>query len=222
MWKKLLSFLGRKTTADAGSAAFNAVKAQVEKVLGLRLNTDSDRDEHGEEVLQVLQCLDAGIEAVRQRANGYPANPISADVWLTGAGYGNLACALTHHFKTAGWLKREENASALWAKATLTVCAHYHHMVGPAMLANADCHDRLGNVERSSQMYAAIVNDFAFLLNDWVNQTEAPANENRVALESLQTAVERLVARGTTVSGTHDLLSLQSLSKNILSRSTTT
>jgi hypothetical protein len=92
-------------------------------------------------------------------------------------------------------------------------------MVGPAMLANADCHDRLGNIERSSRMYAGVITDFAFLLDGWMNRTEAPIGDDRLALESLQTATERLIARGTTRLDELDLVSLQSQIQSVLSRS---
>ncbi|MEZ6058028.1 MAG: hypothetical protein R3C01_15115 [Planctomycetaceae bacterium] len=169
-------------------------------------------------VLNTLRHLDAEVENVRQQANGYPANSISALVWVNGAGYGNLACALTHHFRNAGWLKREENASALWAKATLSVCSHYHHMVGPAMLANADCHDRLGNTERATLMYEGVVKDFAFIADNWLNDSDPPHDVDRLALESLQTAMERLLSRGARDLDGIDISRLQSQVLQILSR----
>jgi hypothetical protein len=197
---------------------FDTIKAEVEGILRLDFSSEASRDSNGELVLNVLRHLDSEVENVRQQANGYPANPISALVWMNGAGYGNLACALTHHFRNAGWLKLEENASALWAKATLAVCSHYHHMVGPAMLANADCHDRLGNSELATQMYGGVVKDFAFIADDWLNETDAPSDDDCLALESLQAATERLLSRGINDLDGINLISLQSHTKTILSR----
>jgi hypothetical protein len=197
---------------------FETIKSEVESILRLDLASDAAREANGDLVLNVLRHLDADIERVGRQANGYPANPISALVWMNGAGYGNLACALTHHFREAGWLKREENASALWAKATLAVCSHYHHMVGPAMLANADCHDRLANAARATQMYSGVVKDFAFLADDWLSETESPGDEDRLALESLQTATERLLSRGILELDGIQLPVLQSQISQILSR----
>jgi hypothetical protein len=166
MWKLIRSLLGGTPTEKPQAVPqtsqkpqidFDTIKSEVEHILELDFNSESARESHGELVLNALRHLDAEIESVRQQAKGYPANPVSALVWMNGAGYGNLACALTHHFRIAGWLKREENANALWAKATLAVCSHYHHMVGPAMLANADCHNRLGNTDRAMQMYGGVV-----------------------------------------------------------------
>jgi hypothetical protein len=205
-------------SAKTGLPNFETVQREARAILELDLQSDESRQQHEETVMRALRHMDAQIETVRRKANGYPARPISAEVWISGAGYADLACALTEHFRTARWLAREENASALWAKATLAVCSHYHHLVGPAMLANADCHDRLGNLERSSQMYAGIIKDFAFFLERWIDETEAPGEETRISLESLQTAVERLVARGTARLDSRDLVVLQSQIASVLSR----
>ncbi|MFO0879031.1 MAG: hypothetical protein U0840_16940 [Gemmataceae bacterium] len=217
MWKWIRSLFGGAVASKA-PIDFETLKAEVESVLRLDLASDAAREANGDLVLNVLRRLDSEVESVSQQANGYPANPISALVWMNGAGYGNLACALTHQFRAAGWLKREENASALWAKATLAVCSHYHHMVGPAMIANADCHDRLGNAARATQMYGGVVKDFAFIVDNWFNESESPSDEDRLALESLQTATERLLSRGTQALDGIDLSALQSKIDNILSR----
>lgn len=228
MWKLIRSFFGSTPDAATAQAAtrisaptqmeFDTIKAEVEGILKLDLSSEVARESNGELVLNALRHLGAEVENVRQQANGYPANPISSLVWMNGVGYGNLACALTHHFRNAGWLKREENASALWAKATLAVCSHYHHMVGPAMLANADCHDRLGNADRATQMYGGVVKDFALIADNWLNDTDAPSDEDRLALESLQTATERLLSRDVAELDGIDLVSLQSQTQAILSR----
>lgn len=228
MWKLIRSFLGgaptdaRPQTSPSSSERphvdYETIKAEVEGILRLDLSSEAARDSNGDLVLSVLQHLDAEVENIRQQANGYPANPISGLVWLNGAGYGNLASALTHHFRNAGWLKREEHASALWAKATLAVCSHYHHMVGPAMLANAACHDRLGNTERATQMYGGVVKDFASIAHEWIDEAESPSDENRVALESLQMATERLLSRGITDLDGIDLPALNSQVQDVLSR----
>lgn len=198
--------------------SFDAIKADVERVLQLDLSSDVARQEHGESVLTVLRTLDAEIENIRQQANGYPENPISALVWINGAGFGNLASALTGHFQNAGWLKREEDASALWAKVTLAVCSHYHHMVGPAMLANADCHERLGNTDRAVQMYGCVVKDFSFIADDWANESGSPADEDRMALESLEAAAQRLLANGINNLDGIDVRAIQQQAELVLSR----
>lgn len=216
MWKKLLAKFG----FEPKPAFCVETKAEVEAILKLDFSTESARKEHGKRVLAVLNRMLAEITTVEKRANGYPHNSIKADVWFAGVDYSNLACALTEHFKKAGWLKREENASALWAKAVLSTCAHYHHMVGPAMIANADCNDRLGNMERSTDLYESVVSDFVDLLEDEPDGTRELSDDEATALKALETATERLLKRGKHKVKDIDLSSVQSRVKKVLGRQT--
>lgn len=153
------------------------------------------RESEDEAVIAVLERLDKEIESIRTQANSYPDGSIPALVWLSGTGYADLCRRLTLHFREADWLAREENASALWARATLAVCSHYHHMVGPAMLANAGCQERLGNAERAAKMYRAVVADFEFLLEGDFTEITIDG-DRRIAIESLRNAVVRLLDIG--------------------------
>lgn len=222
MWKKLSSLFQRKTEASVAPAVFAEIKANVEAILQLDVVSDANRRKYGPQVLAVLQQLEAEIERVRLQAGDYPANPIAANVWLDGAGYANLSWALTHHFKQSGWLKQEHNASLLWAKATMAVCSHYHHLVGPAMIAHADCLDRLGNGDRAAQMYVSVVQDFScFVLDDSNHEAEGPSEEDRIAIESLKTAAERLLATGMSHVGPISLATAISRAGEILARNNT-
>lgn len=175
------------------------------------------REAYGGQVLNVLERLNAEIERVRVQAGGYPATTIAGDVWFDGVGYANLASALTQHFNKAGWLKHEHNASLLWAKATLAVCSHYHHLVGPAMIANADCQERLGNAGRA-QMYAGVAQDFLVVLDGCDEDADSPTDDNRIAIESLRTAVVRLLAMGENEAGSISLAGVLSRADEVLSR----
>ncbi len=62
------------------------------------------------------------------------------------------------------------------------------------MLANSDCQERLGNVDRATHMYRAVVGDFEFLLDDYTEgETVELDEDSRTAIESLDTAVSRLL-----------------------------
>ncbi len=197
---------------------YDATKSEVDKVLNLDLSSVEAREEHGDFVMTVIHKLDVEIENISQQSGNYPSNPISALVWMDGTTYTALTSALTTHFREAGWLDREENASMLWAKVVLSVCSHYHHMVGPAMLANADCHERLGNSQRAVQMYSGLVQDFAFIADDWAGKTDSPTDEDRLALESLHTAAKRLIANDVNELEGADIVAIQIQTESILSR----
>ena len=197
MLNALKSLLGRLRNRGDSDPVLDEARALVDELLMQDFSDRSERKSKDENVIAVRRRLDKEIESIKEQASGYyPNGTISALVWFSGAGYANLCRQLTLHFRKADWLAREENASALWAKATLAVCSHYHHMVGPAMLANADCQERLGNTDKAAMMYRAVVADFEFLLDN--DLAENPVDEDeRTAIESLRTALRRLLAIGT-------------------------
>ncbi|GAB5407089.1 MAG: hypothetical protein Aurels2KO_53200 [Aureliella sp.] len=182
------------------------------------LRSADARDEHADFVLETLRELNSDIDKVGDAAGDYPNGVISGDAWLTGAGYASHAQALTHHFADNQWLEHEANSSGLWAKATLAVCSHYHHMVGPAMNANADCCRRLGDVDRAVQMWSGVVKDFTFLLDGYDDDPDGPYEDDRVALESLREACVALQSAGNDTVDSLNLGELISKTDAILSR----
>ena len=215
MWNALKSVLKRLRDRSQSDPEFEEVKGLVEDVLSRDYSSPLERKEQDARVIGVIERLNKEIESIRTQAKGYPDGSISGPVWLRGAGYANLCRQLTLHFRKADWLKREENASALWARATLAVCSHYHHMVGPAMLANADCQERLGSADRAAQMYNAIVADFEFLTEG--DFSEGPIDEDeRTALESLRTALRRLLKIGPSAEEKERLEQMRSTVEGIL------
>jgi hypothetical protein len=174
-------------------------RAETEKFLQIDFSSGATRDAHTALVYSTLDQIDSEI--------GTGMN------WIEGAGYSELAHALTIHFRNAGWLKGENRASALWAKSTLAVCSHYHHLVGPPMIAHADCQERLGNSDQAAQLYGCVVKDFALIANEWKKDRGFPSNDEKIALKSLKTAIERLLSNDIT---TVDNIDLKSLKRRVL------
>jgi hypothetical protein len=166
----------------------------VNAVLRLDISDPDARAQHKADIFALLVDIDRRIDWIKANANGYPNGTISADVWFAGYRMAALGERLTEYFKAAGWLSNESNAANLWAKATLSVCSHYHNMVGPAMLAVADCAERLGEPDEAIRSYRAIVADFAWLADEWTEEAVAPLEDERIALSCLKTAAERLIA----------------------------
>lgn len=181
-------------TPSREDAIDQALADRVNAVLELDLSDRETREPHRENIFALLVDIDRRIDWVEANANGYPNGTISASVWFVGCRMAALGERLTEHFKAAGWLGNESNAANLWAKATLSVCSHYHHMVGPAMLAVADCAERLGKPEEAIRSYQAVVADFAWLADEWTEETVAPPEDQWLALSCLKTAAERLLA----------------------------
>jgi hypothetical protein len=79
------------------------------------------------------------------------------------------------------------------------------------MIANADCNDRLGNGERSTDLYESVVSDFVGLLDDLPE-----GDEGIIALKALETATDHLLKRGKNKVENIDLLSVQARVKKAL------
>lgn len=168
--------------------------AGLKSMLVTDFSDPATREAQHDAVYETLAAVDAHLNDIKDRANGYPRVPIDGAVWVAGRRMIDLTERMTLHFRAAGWLRKEFLASWLWGKATLAVCAHYHHMVGPAMLACADCHERLGEPAEAIDRYEAVIDDFMWLLDAWAPETVAPAGNDRVAIECLGRAAERVLA----------------------------
>lgn len=130
---------------------------------------------------------------MQDKANDYPSNPITADVWLDGALLGPMAEGLASLLNQRGLTDLEEKAQTLRCMAVLAVQSHYHHIVGPAMVARAECNERLGNVQLAGQLYQAVVADFAWIVDEWGETDEAPTDEDRYSLQCLSLAISRVL-----------------------------
>ncbi|MFM7928367.1 MAG: hypothetical protein ACKO9Q_11695 [Pirellula sp.] len=212
----------KRTTDTDSSLAFamDQINPKIERILSLELWSEEARQEHKEFVYRTLCELASEIEKVWNAAGDYPEGVISGNVWLTGTGYASHAKDLTKHFAKNGWLKNEANASLLWVQATMAVCSHYHDLVGPAMNANADCHRRLGDIDRAVEMWTAVVKDFGFLLEGYDQDSDGPEDDARVAIESLRESCLALQAEGKKTIDSFKLGKLVSKANDILSRPT--
>lgn len=168
--------------------------AGLKSMLVTDFSDPATREAQHDAVCETLAAVDAHLNDIKDRANGYPRAPIDGAVLFAGRRMIDLTERMTLHFRAAGWLRKEFLASWLWGKATLAVCAHYHHMVGPAMLACADCHERLGEPAEAIDRYESVIDDFMWLLDAWEPETAAPAGNDRVAIECLGRAAERVLA----------------------------
>lgn len=141
----------------------------------------------------LLNTMGAVAQKIRESANSYPENPINASVWMDGATLAAHAEALTNYLHTTEYINYEAHAAQVWANVTLSVCGHYHHLVGPAMITNAQIAERMDNIDFAMQAYKAVLNDFTSLLDDCETYDYAPEDENAIALNSLKEAVESLI-----------------------------
>ena len=138
--------------------------------------------------------LDKEVERVKKQANGYPGKGnINARVWLDGVALANYGKTLADFLSKKDFLNEQVNATGLWAKATLSVCSHYHHMVGPAMVAYGAVNESAGNIETAKKTYSAVLQDFECILNYVEEDENMPEGDRLIALQSLQSAATKLL-----------------------------
>jgi hypothetical protein len=201
----------RGRSAPEGAAADNAksLDAARSAIDGFaRLPAKTPEPELRESAMQALKALQCECLRVRENAKDYPANPIIADVWLEGAVLGVMAEGLAALLNQRGLTDLEEKAHTLRCMAVLAVQSHYHHIVGPAMLARAECNERLGNAQLAGQICQAVVADLTQIVDEWAGTGEAPTDVDRISLECLLRAVEgvlRLRPAGTDLRAMEDL-----------------
>lgn len=213
----------RRANADATSAfSIDQITPKIDRILSMDLRTEEARQMHAEFIYKTLCEMAEDIGRVCDAAGEYPEGVISGDAWMTGANYASHGEALTNHFAENGWLKHEANATSLWVQATLAVCSHYHHMVGPAMNASADCCRRLGDIDRAVQMWSAVVQDFALLLDEYDDDPSGPNEDDRVSIESLRESCISLQTAGNNSVDSFKLSELVARAEAILSRPTST
>jgi hypothetical protein len=176
------------------------VKPQVSKIGDIKsfMQEIMDFDESAllnerAKLVNCLELMENEVKRVRSQANGYPRSTISGDVWFDGFSLASMGEALANHLSDKDFLEEQSVATNIWTGAVLSVCSHYHHMVGPAMIANASINEKTGNINYSKTAYGAVLNDFECILEYAEEYEYRPEGEDLVALQALQTACEKLV-----------------------------
>jgi hypothetical protein len=171
------------------------LNGEVESALEVfaHLPANAERDALRISAAQALTALSRQCKELQEAANGYPTNPIRMDIWHDGVTLGVLAHTLALQLRQRGLTEMEEQAHAFCCVAVCAVQPHDHHIVGPAMLARAECNERLGNTGVAVQLYQAVVADLSALVEAWETRAAALSAEDEVALRCLVHAIERLL-----------------------------
>ena len=118
--------------------------------------------------------------------------------WFEGAGIGNCGAVVTNYLDDKNLIEYQERSAKVWAQAILKVCGHYHHMVGPAMVANAKISEKQGNIDRVKEICKAIVQDFETPLVQCEKHEFKPDREDEdfESIKSLEYALDKLIKYG--------------------------
>lgn len=196
-------------TLDGLSKAIEAFK---------HLPETASETELREAAYPTLIALQEECQQLRQDADGYPANPIRADVWMHGAmSLAPLTALFAEYLRQRGQIEYEEAARGMHCMVVLSVQGHYHHIVGPAMLARAECNERLERFDFAVALYRAVVGDFSWFVEEWEPE-EALPEEPRISLECLLQSLERISALDTEADDLDVLRSLADRARVILAR----
>ena len=113
------------------------------------------------------------------------------DVWCDGACLADIGYVLSVKFRQLSLSELEDAAVTIWARATLNVCSHYRHLVGPAMIALAEMYRRKGDLDSAKGCFEAVMLDFESELN--VAETDGFRDSDHIkSLNSLVIALSRL------------------------------
>ncbi|WP_353777681.1 hypothetical protein [Winogradskyella sp. 3972H.M.0a.05] len=142
-----------------------------------------------DDIKQLIRTISKVLQTVKKQANGYPNNSINAKVWMDGFGLIENTKSLYEYFRTTAMDSETERFADLWAESTLSVCSHYHHMVGPSMIAAAEMKEKSGDTRTALVYYNAVIKDFQSFTE--FNFDEKPPNNDEIAaLKSLNIALK--------------------------------
>src|SRR6478752_6964073 len=135
----------------------------------------------------------AQLRILRDRANGYPRNPIDGLTWTEGYHLAQVCDRFADAVRTRGHRSGEEQAAGLAAAIACEVVGHYPQEIFPRVLRTARCREANGHPDKAINDYLAIVGDFRDLeLASILEDEEALQASDRCILNSLIEAVDEL------------------------------
>ena len=171
---------------------------------------------HMDSLNELVKSMSSVVKDIKKQSNDYPNNSINAKVWLDGFSLIESARLLYEYLNQTSLTSYTERAADLWAESTLIVCSHYHHMVGPSMIAAAEMKEKVGDLDTALIYYNAVIDDFKDFIN--INFDEEPPNDDDiVVLKSLKQAIIKTQNLNQNENLNHQ--ELLSVVKNILKNS---
>lgn len=115
-------------------------------------------------------------------ANGYPRNPIDAQIWTEGYSLANTCDRFADAVARWGQRRGEEQATRLAATMVLQVMANCPEQVFPRVLRNAVCCEGLGMIGEAIEGYSSVVEDFDQLLLKDILDSSEPFKDTEVKI----------------------------------------
>jgi hypothetical protein len=114
--------------------------------------------------LQTLETLETDTEALKVAFQQDPSMAVTGELFRTADKLSSSALELAQYYSESQDSALEERALRVRYESVLTAHTYCRNLVGPALLDWADCHKRLGNIEKSDALYDIVIRDFSRLL----------------------------------------------------------
>lgn len=176
-----------KAVADEEQNRIRSLKSQIETFI------DLSSDEVEGKIDDIRTCLSYMEEQsirIKKESNGYPEKAMSAEVWMDGYLLINSSEALVFFLSDKPYVKEEARATKIWLDTVLSICPHYHHLVGPAMIASASVAIKIGDIEYAKKAYSAVITDFLEVLESAEKEQGCLNKDDEVSINSLLLAIQ--------------------------------
>lgn len=167
------------------------IERLTERAIVLLEFSDEKLEENISEVDSYLEDLALEVNSIKKKSKGL----MRGDVYFDGTALIEISDAISQRLEgLICLLDQYSKATGLLASSVLSVAPHYHHMVGPAMIANGIAKEKMNELEYSMQAYRAVISDFVVVLERAERDNYRPVQDDLVSIESLNTAINRLSA----------------------------
>lgn len=179
---------------------FKSIKKQVESLIAIPAN------ELGNNIPQIELCI-ASMEKAGKKVSRNKRSGLGMYGGMELSGY---ADTLAEKLKENNLLKYRVELVDISTRATLSNFGHYHHIVGPAMIACGKAHEEIDDFEVSEKCYTAIIKDFMIILErvEDIGGGLPQDDEYMIAVNALRIACERLIALNKIPSDTDEPASI--------------
>ncbi|MDU1890243.1 MAG: hypothetical protein E6767_06095 [Dysgonomonas sp.] len=167
----------------------NLLRLLVRLMMALEINGNYD-EASGKVERKILDSLPELVKAIQSESNGYPRQPISALVWMEGAGLRAVLNGLAYYYEKKEDIDHLHLAVILRTQITLAIMGHYKNIVGPDMVEAAKVKERIGQTEAALAFYNAVKKDFIGEFNYFRSNPELGINEDDIVIfQSLKNAL---------------------------------
>jgi len=183
--------LGQEDDDIEGEFYSSRVEQLIERVSTIVESNDEQLLEDVTQIEVFLNDLQVEVGSVKKKAKGV----MRGDIYFNGVALLDISQAISHRLENIdGFEQHYSKATGLWITSVLSIASHYHHLVGPAMIANGNAKEKIHNLEYSKKTYRAVVSDFTVILERAKNEEYRPFQEDLVSIECLDMAVQKLIS----------------------------